>query len=253
VDGAEPKVALVTGAGDGIGKAAALALLASGYRVVLTGRRTGPLEETAHAAGEAAEAAMIFAADVSNPDAVNKLFDATAARFGRLDILFNNAGTNVPGIPFEELTVEQWHRVIDVNLTGSYLCAQAAFRQMKMQNPQGGRIINNGSVSAHVPRPDSAPYTASKHAITGLTKSIALDGRSFNIACCQVDIGNAQTKLAGRMAKGVKQADGRIMAEPMMDVAYVAQAVLFLANLPPSVNVPFMTIMATGMPLMGRG
>ncbi len=248
---AEPKVALVTGAGDGIGKAAALGLLAHGWRVVLVGRRIAPLEETAAAAGPAT--AMAYAADISDPAAVDALFAATAKRFGRLDVLFNNAGSNLPGVPFEDLTLEQWDSIINVNLTGSYLCAQRAFRQMKAQQPRGGRIINNGSISAHSPRPDSAPYTASKHAITGLTKSIALDGRAFDIAGSQIDIGNARTKLAGRMAKGVKQADGRIMPEAMMDVAHVANAVVFIADLPLSVNVPFMTIMATGMPFIGRG
>jgi NAD(P)-dependent dehydrogenase (short-subunit alcohol dehydrogenase family) len=247
------KVALVTGAGDGIGKAAALALLASGYRVVLVGRRTAPIEATAAEAGADSIRALPVSADISDVSAVDRLFSKTVETFGRLDVLFNNAGTNVPGIPFEEFTIEQWRQVMEVNVTGSFLCARAAFRQMKTQGPQGGRIINNGSVSAHVPRPDSAPYTASKHAVTGLTRSIALDGRPFNIACSQIDIGNAQTKLAGRMAKGVKQADGRIMPEAMMDASYVADAVCFIANLPLSVNVPFMTIMATGMPFMGRG
>lgn len=247
------KVALVTGAGDGIGKAAALALLVSGYRVVLVGRRTAPIEATAAEAGADSRRALPVSADISDVSAVDRLFSKTVETFGRLDVLFNNAGTNVPGIPFEEFTIEQWRQVMEVNVTGSFLCARAAFRQMKTQGPQGGRIINNGSVSAHVPRPDSAPYTASKHAVTGLTRSIALDGRPFNIACSQIDIGNAQTKLAGRMAKGVKQADGRIMPEAMMDASYVADAVCFIANLPLSVNVPFMTIMATGMPFMGRG
>jgi NAD(P)-dependent dehydrogenase (short-subunit alcohol dehydrogenase family) len=248
-----PKVALVTGAGDGIGKATALVLLEHGYRVVLVGRRIAAIEETAAAAGVNAASAMPYAADISDPAAIGDVFAATVDRFGRLDILFNNAGTNVTGIAFDDLTFEQWHSVINVNLTGSYLCAQAAFRQMKSQDPRGGRIINNGSISAHVPRPDSAPYTASKHAISGLTKSIALDGRSFNIACSQIDIGNAQTKLASRMARGVKQADGRTMPEAMMNVSHVAKAVMFIADLPLSVNVPFMTIMATGMPYIGRG
>lgn len=247
------KVALVTGAGDGIGKAAALALLVSDYRVVLVGRRTAPIEATAAEAGADSRRALPVSADISDVSAVDRLFSKIVETFGRLDVLFNNAGTNVPGIPFEEFTIEQWRQVMEVNVTGSFLCARAAFRQMKTQGPQGGRIINNGSVSAHVPRPDSAPYTASKHAVTGLTRSIALDGRPFNIACSQIDIGNAQTKLAGRMAKGVKQADGRIMPEAMMDASYVADAVCFIANLPLSVNVPFMTIMATGMPFMGRG
>lgn len=247
------KIAMVTGAGGGIGKAAALALLAHGYRVVLVGRGLPALEETAAAAGADGDRAMPCPTDISDPAAVGDLFAAVVARFGRLDVLFNNAGTNVTGVTFEELTVEQWRSVIDLNLTGSYLCAQAAFRLMKSQSPRGGRIINNGSISAHVPRPDSAPYTASKHAITGLTKSIALDGRPFDIACSQIDIGNALTKLSGRMARGVKQADGRIATEAMMDVSHVADAVRFIADLPLSVNVPFMTIMATGMPYMGRG
>jgi NAD(P)-dependent dehydrogenase (short-subunit alcohol dehydrogenase family) len=247
------KVAVVTGAGAGIGKAAALALLARGYRVALAGRQLAALEQTVAEAGAAAPNALPVNADVSDPAAVHRLFETAVRAFGRVDVLFNNAGTNVTGVAFEDLTSAQWHSVIDVNLTGAFFCAQAAFRQMKAQRPQGGRIINNGSISAHVPRPDSASYTASKHAITGLTKAIALDGRPYDIACSQIDIGNAQTKLASRMARGVKQADGRIAAEPMMDVAHVADAVLAIAELPLAVNVPFMTIMATKMPFIGRG
>jgi NAD(P)-dependent dehydrogenase (short-subunit alcohol dehydrogenase family) len=249
-----PKVALVTGAADGIGKASALALLAAGFRVVMAGRRLPALEQAIAEAGpESAQAALPISADVSDATAVARLFEQTVRAFGRIDVLFNNAGTNVPGIPFEDLSLDQWNTVMAVNLTGSFLCAQAAFRLMKAQDPRGGRIINNGSISAHVPRPDSAPYTASKHAITGLTRQIALDGRTYDIACSQIDIGNAQTKLSGRMAKGVKQADGRIAPEPMMDVAHVAEMVVSIARLPVSVNVPFMTVMATGMPYMGRG
>lgn len=249
----QSRIAMVTGAGAGIGRAAALALLAHGYRLVLVGRRLDPLRETVAAASVSDDAAMIHPADISDPAAVDGLFAAAVTRFGRLDVLFNNAGTTLGSVAFEDLTIEQWRSVVEVNLTGSYLCAQAAFRQMKSQNPRGGRIINNGSISAQVPRPDSTPYTASKHAITGLTRSIALDGRACDIACSQVDIGNALTGLSGRMARGVKQADGRIAPEPMMDVSHAADAVLFIANLPLTVNVPFMTIMATGMPFMGRG
>lgn len=243
----------MTGAGTGIGKAAALELLARGYRVVLAGRRSDPLHAAIEEAQVAPNTALPFSADISDPAAVDALFDAAVAAFGRVDLLFNNAGTNVTGVSFEDLTAAQWQGVLATNLTGYFLCAQAAFRQMKTQSPQGGRIINNGSISAHVPRPDSAPYTASKHAITGLTRSIALDGRSYGIACSQIDVGNAMTTLSGRMAKGVKQADGRIAPEPMMDAAHVADAVAFIAGLPLSVNVPFMTIMATAMPYIGRG
>jgi NAD(P)-dependent dehydrogenase (short-subunit alcohol dehydrogenase family) len=248
------RVAVVTGAGEGIGKAAALALLGAGFRVVLAGRRLPVLEAAlSEAPPELKANALPVAADVSFPAAVENLFEAARRAFGRIDVLFNNAGTNVTNVSFEDLSFDQWNSVIGVNLTGSFLCAQAAFRQMKAQDPRGGRIINNGSISAHVPRPDSAPYTASKHAITGLTRSIALDGRPYDIACSQIDIGNAQTKLSGRMARGVKQADGRIAAEPMMDVTHVAEMVVSIASLPLSVNVPFMTIMASGMPYIGRG
>ncbi|MEZ5830529.1 MAG: SDR family oxidoreductase [Dongiaceae bacterium] len=246
------KVAVVTGAGSGIGRAAALALLAHGYKVALAGRRRDQLEETAREAGDYKADALPVATDVTDPASVAALFDATVKAFGRVDVLFNNAGTGV-GALFEDLTIEQWRSVIDVNLTGSFLCAQAAFRQMKAQRPQGGRIINNGSISAYAPRPDSAPYTASKHAITGLTKSISLDGRPYDIACSQIDIGNARTAMAERIGKGIKQANGTMMAESTMDVAHVANAVVHIASLPLEANVLFMTVMATKMPFVGRG
>ena len=246
------KVAVVTGAGSGIGRSASLALLARGYQVALAGRRLDQLEETARQAGEHRAHALAVATDVADPASVANLFDQTVRTFGRVDVLFNNAGTGV-GAAFEDLTIEQWRSVIDINLTGSFLCAQAAFRQMKAQRPQGGRIINNGSVSAYAPRPDSAPYTASKHGISGLTKSISLDGRPYDIACSQIDIGNALTELAARMAKGVPQADGSVKPEPLMDVKHVGDAVLHMANLPLDVNVQFLTIMATKMPFVGRG
>ena len=247
------KVAVVTGAGSGIGRAAALALLGDGYRVVLVGRRKDMLEETAKAAAEARQRALVVPTDVSDPSAVKTLFAQVREACGRVDVLFNNAGANAPGVLFEELPYERWKTVIDVNLTGSFLCAQEAFRLMKEQTPRGGRIINNGSISAHAPRPDSAPYTASKHAITGLTKTISLDGRKYDIACSQIDIGNAMTELAARMSKGVKQADGTVKVEPMIDVAHVGEAVRYIAGLPIDVNVQFMTIMATKMPFVGRG
>ena len=245
------KVALVTGAGTGIGKAVALAFLREGYRVVLAGRRIEPLMEVASEAG--AERALPVATDVSQPESVAALFAKITEKFGRLDVLFNNAGVNSPRANFEDLTYEQWKNVVDINLTGSFLCAQGAFRMMKEQLPQGGRIINNGSISAHAPRPHSAPYTATKHAITGLTKSISLDGRKYNIACGQIDIGNAMTELAARMATGVPQANGDITIEAMMDAGQVADAVIHMAALPLSTNVQFMTIMATKMPFVGRG
>jgi NAD(P)-dependent dehydrogenase (short-subunit alcohol dehydrogenase family) len=248
-----PKIAVVTGAGTGVGRAAALALLGGGWNVVLTGRRKEPLEETIAMAGDAAPRAMAVPADVADPASVDALFAAVKAKFGRLDMLFNNAGQNVPGMPFEELTHADWSRVVAVNLTGSFLCAQAAFRIMKDQSPQGGRIINNGSISAHTPRPDSAPYTATKHAITGLTKSLMLDGRKYDICAGQIDIGNAATPMTARMAKGVKQADGSMAVEPTMDVNHVGQAILHMANLPLEANIFTLTIKATKMPFEGRG
>jgi NAD(P)-dependent dehydrogenase (short-subunit alcohol dehydrogenase family) len=246
-----PKIALVTGAGTGIGKAVAQALLADGYTVVLTGRRLEPLEAAVREAGS--DRALAFSADCSQPDSVDALFAFVQKKFGRLDVLFNNAGMSGPKVGFEDITFAQWQEVVGINLTGSFLCAQGAFRLMKNQSPQGGRIINNGSISAHAPRPHSAPYTSTKHAITGLTKSLSLDGRKYNIACGQIDIGNALTELAAPMAKGVAQAHGAIAIEPMMDVKQVGDAVLHMANLPLSTNVQFMTIMATQMPFIGRG
>ncbi len=248
------KVAVVTGAGTGIGRATALAFLGAGYAVALAGRRRAPLEETvAMADAAASERALTQPTDVSDEGQVQALFDAARSRWGRIDVLFNNAGTNAPGVAFEDLTAEKWRRVVDVNLTGAFLCAQAAFRAMKAQDPQGGRIINNGSISAHAPRPGSAPYTATKHAITGLTKTISLDGRAYDIACGQIDIGNAVSPMTERMTEGVKQANGEIMVEPRMDVDHVGQAVLHMAQLPLETNVQFMTIMATKMPFVGRG
>jgi NAD(P)-dependent dehydrogenase (short-subunit alcohol dehydrogenase family) len=247
------KVAIVTGAGSGIGRAAALALLEDGYSVGLAGRRKDALEETVRLAGAAAARALPVPTDVSDSAAVRALFASITDAFGHLDVVFNNAGTNVPGTVFGDLTDEQWQKVVDVNLTGAFFCAREAFRVMRDQSPQGGRIINNGSISAHVPRPGSAPYTTTKHAITGLTRTIALDGRPFDIACCQIDIGNAATEMAARMAKGVPQADGSTRVEPLMDVRHVASAVVYMAGLPLDANVQFMTIMATKMPFIGRG
>ena len=246
------KIAVVTGAGSGVGKAAALALLKDGYRVGLAGRRKEMLDRTAQESG-AGERALAVATDVSKPDSVKALFAAVKQKWGRVDVLFNNAGVNAPGVSLEELTYEQWMNVVNVNLTGMFLCMQEAFRAMKEQNPRGGRIINNGSISAHAPRPGSAPYTATKHAVTGLTKSGALDGRKYDIAVGQIDIGNARTEMAERMAKGVPQADGSIRVEPLMDVKHVGQAVLHMANFPLETNVVFMTIKATKMPFEGRG
>ncbi len=246
------KIAIVTGAGTGIGKHTSLAFLREGYGVTLAGRRKELLEQTARESGTP-QNALVVAADVSDPGAVRALFNKTAERFGRLDVLFNNAGIVAPPVLLEDLTLEQWQSVVDVNLTGAFLCTQEAFRIMKKQTPAGGRIINNGSLSAHVPRPDSAPYTATKHAITGLTKSTALDGRKYGIACGQIDIGNAGTDLTASFSEGVPQADGRIMAEPTMDVEHAAKAVLQMASLPLDANVQFMTIMATRMPFIGRG
>jgi NAD(P)-dependent dehydrogenase (short-subunit alcohol dehydrogenase family) len=246
------KIAMVTGAGTGIGQAVTLALLRNGYHVALAGRRREPLEQTAAQSGAAAQT-LIVPTDVSDAGGVQALFAAVRERFGRLDLLFNNAGIFVPGIEIDALTVEQWQAVVDINLTGSFLCAREAFRMMKTQDPRGGRIINNGSISAHAPRPNSTAYTTTKHAITGLTKSIALDGRRYDIACSQIDIGNARTELAAPMAKGVPQANGQIAVEPMMDLEHVASAVLYMAGLPLDTNVQFMTIMATKMPFVGRG
>ena len=245
------KVAVVTGAGSGIGAACAVALAAAGHAVVLAGRRAEALDQVAARIGEPA-CTLAVPTDVREPAQVDALFAAALARFGRVDLLFNNAGIMAGGA-FEELSFETWKAVVDVNLTGMFLCAQAAFRAMKAQSPRGGRIVNNGSIAAHAPRPDSAPYTATKHAVTGLTKSIALDGRKYDIACGQIDIGNAVTELASAMARGVPQADGRIAAEPMIDVALVADAVVRMAALPLEANVLSMTIMATKMPFIGRG
>ncbi|HUU74178.1 MAG TPA: SDR family oxidoreductase [Burkholderiales bacterium] len=247
------KVAIITGAGSGIGKAVALAFLDDGYRVALAGRRQDALEGTIKDAGSKGSAAIAVPTDVSDADAVKKLFTTAHEKFGRVDVVFNNAGVNAPGVPLEELTLQQWKNVVDINLTGMFLCIQEAFRIMKDQDPRGGRIINNGSISAHAPRPNSAPYTATKHGVTGLTKCASLDGRKYDIACSQIDIGNAMTELAARMAKGVPQADGSIKPEAMMNVNEVASAALYMASLPLDTNVQFMTIMATKMPFVGRG
>jgi len=243
------KIALVTGAGSGIGRAVSLALNKAGYTVVVAGRRAAELEKTV-AGGTGL---LAVPTDVTQPASVAALFDRIESTYGRLDVLFNNAGMGAPAIPMDELTFEQWNGVVNVNLTGSFLCAQHAMRLMKKQTPRGGRIINNGSISATAPRPNSAPYTATKHAITGLTKSISLDGRNFDIACGQIDIGNAATEMTERMTQGVPQANGTIMVEPRMDVQHVADAVTFMAGLPLSANVQFITVMATTMPLVGRG
>ena len=247
------KIAIVTGAGSGIGKAVALALLHKSYNVVLAGRRHEALEQVVAEAGLSSTRALVVPTDVSDPSSVRQLFARTKEAFGRLDLLFNNAGVGAPGINLEDLSYEQWKTVVDINLTGAFLCTQEAFKLMKSQTPQGGRIINNGSISAHAPRPNSAPYTATKHAITGLTKSASLDGRKYDIACGQIDIGNASTELAARMAKGVPQANGSIAVEPLMDVCHVASAVLYMASLPLEANVQFLTVMATKMPFVGRG
>jgi NAD(P)-dependent dehydrogenase (short-subunit alcohol dehydrogenase family) len=250
---AKGKIALVTGAGSGIGRVVSLALHEDGYSVVLAGRRESKLHETAALAASSEGRIVIVPADVSDPAAVRMLFAKTREAFGRLDVLFNNAGVSAPGKPMEDLTYEQWSTVIGVNLTGAFLCAQEAIKLMKEQHPRGGRIINNGSISAHAPRPNSAPYTVSKHALTGLTKCIALDGRKYDIACGQIDIGNAATEMTERMAKGVPQADGTRVPEPQMDARHVADAVVYMANLPLTANVLFMTVMATKMPFVGRG
>ena len=249
----EGKIAIVTGAGSGIGRHTTWALLRSGFSVALAGRRLEALEETARLAGPDGSRTLAVSTDVGDPEAVSNLFSRTRETFGRLDLLFNNAGIPAPAVLLEDLTYEQWQAVVDVNLTGSFLCTREAFRIMKSQDPMGGRIINNGSVSAQVPRVNSAPYTSTKHAITGLTRSTSLDGRKYNIACGQIDIGNALTKMTGRMQKGVPQANGTVMVEPNMDVDDIADAVLYMASLPLGANVQFMTVMATKMPLVGRG
>jgi len=247
------KVAVVTGAGSGIGRRTALALLNEGYSVVLAGRRVKLLEATATEAGPLSSRALIVTADVTDPSSVRALFAKTVEMFGRLDVLFNNAGISAPPVPVEELLYEQWRAVVDTSLTGAFLCTQEAFKIMKSQRPRGGRIINNGSISAHVPRPNSAPYTAAKHGITGLTKSIALDGRKYDIACGQIDIGNAATEMAAPMERGTRQADGSIAVEPTIDVEHIARAIVYMAALPLDANVLFMTVMATKMPYIGRG
>ena len=247
-----PRVAVVTGAGSGIGKAAALALLAGGWRVALAGRRAEPLQQVAAESG-AGGRALAVPTDVADPQAVQALFDRAVQAFGRVDLLFNNAGTGAPPVPLDELRPEQWRAVVDVNLNGMFWCLQSAFRVMKAQSPRGGRIINNGSISAHTPRPNSVAYTATKHAVMGMTKTASLDGRKYDIAVGQIDVGNAETELAQRMTQGVQQANGQIAAEPLMDVAIVGQSVLYMANLPLEANVMFHTVMATKMPFAGRG
>jgi NAD(P)-dependent dehydrogenase (short-subunit alcohol dehydrogenase family) len=246
------RVAVVTGAGTGIGKSAALALLKDGYSVALVGRRKELLEKSAADSG-ARERALVLSADITQPDAVKKVFSAVKEKWGRLDVLFNNAGMGAPAIPMEDLSFEQWKAVVDINLNAMFLCTQEAIRIMKAQQPKGGRIINNGSISAHAPRPYSVPYTATKHAVTGLTKCISLDGRKDDIVGSQIDIGNAATEMTERMTKGVPQPNGTMMVEPRMNVAHVGSAVLYMANLPLDANVQFMTIMATKMPFVGRG
>jgi NAD(P)-dependent dehydrogenase (short-subunit alcohol dehydrogenase family) len=247
------KVALVTGAGSGIGRAVTLGFLRHGYAVVLAGRRQETLDAVIRESGAAASSALAVAADVGDPAAVRRLFDRVRSTFGRLDVLFNNAGIGAPGVPFDELTYEQWKAVIDANLTGAFLCAQQAFALMKGQSPRGGRIINNGSISASVPRPNSAPYTASKHGVTGLTKSLSLDGRAFDIACGQIDIGNAETPLTKKFLTGTLQANGEVRPEPLLGIDHVVDAVLYMAGLPLDANVQFLTVMATKMPFIGRG
>ena len=249
----QKNIAIVTGAGSGIGKAVALTLTRSGYSVVLAGRRLEPLMETAKEAGLSGGQALAISTDVTNKESVAALFERTRAEFGRLDLLFNNAGTFTPAVQLEDLSFEQWQSVLATNLTGPFLCTQQAFRLMKAQNPQGGRIINNGSISAHAPRPLSAPYTATKHAITGLTKSTALDGRAYNIACGQIDIGDAATDMTAKMKDGVPQANGSLAPEPTINVQSVAEGVLYMASLPLEANVLFLTVMATKMPFVGRG
>ena len=248
----QPKIAIVTGAGTGIGKAAALALLNDGWHVALAGRREQPLKELAQESGRASQC-LVLPTDVANPDAVKALFAETAKAWGRVDLLFNNAGVGAPPVPLDELTLEQWRNVVDINLNGMFYCLQQAFAIMKKQQPMGGRIINNGSISAYAPRPNSIAYTSTKHAVTGLTKTAALDGRAFSIAVGQIDIGNAGTEMAAPMARGVKQANGDVKPEPLMDVAHVGESILYMANLPLSANVLFHTVMATNMPFVGRG
>ncbi|HXL25665.1 MAG TPA: SDR family oxidoreductase [Chthoniobacterales bacterium] len=247
------KIVLVTGAGSGIGRAVVLAFLRDGCCVVLAGRRMAALRETIEIANTDQSRALAVSTDVTDPASVGSLFQRTEEVFHRLDVLFNNAGAGIPGAQLEDVTSEQWQRVLATNLTGPFLCTQEAFRLMKRQTPRGGRIINNGSLSAHVPRPSSAPYTATKHAVTGLTRSTSLDGREYDIACGQIDIGNAATEMAAKMAEGVQQADGSIRPEPLIDVSLIADAVLYMANLPLEANVQFMTVMATKMPYIGRG
>ena len=247
------RVAIVTGGGSGVGRASALALLEDGYAVAIAGRRAEALEETVRLAGDAGSRARAVETDVTDAASVARLFEAVREEFGRLDLLFNNAGSGAPGVLLEDLTLEQWQAVVDVNLTGSFLCTQEAFRMMKQQEPMGGRIINNGSISADRPRPNSAPYTATKHAITGLTKATSLDGRKYDIACGQIDIGNAATEMTSRMSAGAEQADGSMAVEPTMDVAHVGEAIVYMAGLPLDANVQFMTVMATKMPFIGRG
>ena len=251
--GAQIKIAVVTGAGSGIGRAVALALHGAGYAVVLAGRRKTALDETVAMAGASATPIVPVVTDVSQPDSVQALFDVVRERFGRLDLLFNNAGSNAPGVPMEDITFEQWSSVVGANLTGSFLCAQQAIRIMKAQQPRGGRIINNGSLSAYVPRPNSAPYTSTKHAVTGLTRSISLDGRAYGIACSQIDIGNTATEMSARLAVGALQPNGDVVPEPRFDVKHVADAVLYISGLPLNTNVQFMNVMATTMPFIGRG
>jgi NAD(P)-dependent dehydrogenase (short-subunit alcohol dehydrogenase family) len=248
----QPKIAIVTGAGTGIGKAAALALLNDGWHVALAGRREQPLKELAQESGRASQC-LVLPTDVANPDAVKALFAETAKTWGRVDLLFNNAGVGAPPVPLDELTIEQWRNVVDINLNGMFYCLQQAFAIMKKQQPMGGRIINNGSISAYAPRPNSIAYTSTKHAVTGLTKTAALDGRAFSIAVGQIDIGNAGTEMAAPMARGVKQANGDVKPEPLMDVTHVGESILYMANLPLSANVLFHTVMATNMPFVGRG
>ena len=247
------RVAIVTGAGSGVGRSAALALMRDGYSVTLAGRRAEPLEATAGHAEEFRERLLVAPTDVGDPESVRALFSKTVEQFGRLDVLFNNAGSGTPPVNMEDLTYEQWKRVVDTNLTGTFLCTQEAIKIMKAQEPMGGRIINNGSISAYVPRPNSAPYTSTKHGVTGLTKSTSLDGRKYNIACSQIDIGNAVTEMTAVMESGVLQAHGAMATEPRFDVEHVSESIVYIANLPLDTNVQFMTIMATKMPYIGRG